>query len=226
MTEHTATPRKDLLRGVSKQYEKFTVINDDIHTVESFDLVESKGRTQAKFRIGGENITLTISPEHGVGHEKINSKTGKPFIKFENPEYIKSMSFKKGNMSVNVDYKEDIDPILSSLDFGTKVTVEMDNGFVFDGMVCDPNRAMRYQFFKIFEAMADKLGLTIGRCEVNGYVEKRALLRQGKPVTSWELKQLFDERGKGATIQCAFSKNNLKGKTSLYNIAIPENRKA
>lgn len=223
-TVATAQPEnKDLLKGLSKAMDRFTKKEAGIHTVELFDLRETSiGTVQAQFGIDGNDIRLNISPLQGVGH--MVGEGDKAFFKIESTHCVKSFSFKDADGEVTVP-KKDVKYVLRGLDFGTEVSVEMDNGYVFDGKVCDINRTDRFQFFKLIEAMGDKLGVTVGKVQIGDHIEKR-VLRQGVPVTSDELLSLFDERGKGATVQCAFSVNNLTGKVSLYDIGIPENRKA
>lgn len=217
---------KDLLAGLSKTFERFSKEEAGIRTIESFDLVETKiGTAQARLRIDGRSVRLNISPLQGVGHT-VKKHDGTSFFKIEPTTKIKAMSFMSGGHLATVDIKEDIIPILSTLDFGTDVAVEMDNGFIFDGKVCDINRTDRFQFFKLIEAMGDKLGLTVGKTEIDGRVIKKAILRQGKPISSGELMDIFAQRGIGATVQCAFSTNNLTGEVSMYDIGIPENRRA
>lgn len=217
---------KDLLAGLSKSFERFTKEEAGIRTIESFDLVETKiGTAQARLRIDGRLVKLNISPLQGVGH-KVQKYDGTSFFKIEPTTKIKAMSFMSGGHLATVDIKEDIIPILRTLDFGTDVAVEMDNGFIFDGKVCDINRTDRFQFFKLIEAMGDKLGVSVGKTEIDGKVVKKAILRQGVPISSGELMDLFAQRGIGATVQCAFSTNNLTGEVSMYDIGIPENRRA
>lgn len=221
-----STANKDLLAGLSKSFERFSKTESGIRTVEAFDLAETTiGTAQATFRIDGRTVKLNITPLQGVGHT-VMRKDGTSFFKIEPTNRIKSLSFKQSAGVATVDDKDFIKPILRDMEFGTEVTVEMDNGFVFNGKVCDINRTDRFQFFKLIEAMGDKLGLTVGRTEIGGKVVKKAILRQGHPVSSAELMDVFAQRGKGATVQCAFSVNNLTGVTSVFDIAVPENRKA
>ena len=215
---------KDLLAGLSKPLEKYSKKEASIYTVDSFDMnLTSIGTVQAQFGIGGRRVRLNISPLQGAGHMVGSGE--KAFFKIESTSCIKEFSYTGADgETINVS-KCDVKNTLRKLDFGTEISVRMDNGFTFDGKVCDINRTDRFQFFKLIEAMGDKLGVTVGKIDRGSYVEK-AILRQGKPVTSMELKDLFDQRGIGATVQCAFSVNNLTGKTSLYDIGIPENRRA
>ena len=213
---------KDLLAGLSKPLEKYTKKEAAIYTVEKFDMIPTSiGTVQAQFRIGGRNINLNISPLQGAGHTV--GSGDKAFFKIESTSCIKEFSYAGADGEVITVSKGDVKNVLRGLDFGTDISVKMDNGYAFEGKVCDINRTDRFQFFKLFEAMGNVLGVTVGKYDTGSYVEK-TILRQGKPVTSSELKKLFDERGRGATVQCAFSVNNLTGKTSLYDIAIPENQ--
>lgn len=214
---------KDLLAGLSRPLERYSKKEAAIYTVESFDMIETSiGTVQAQFRIGGRNVRLNISPLQGVGHTV--GSGDKAFFKIESTAAVNKISYEVDGKTVSVS-KGDVKQTLRELEFGTEISVEMDNGYVFKGKVCDINRTDRFQFFKLIEAMGDKLGVTVGRFDTGSYLEKR-VLRQGKPVSSQELKALFDQRGIGATVQCAFSVNNLTGKTSVYDIAVPENRKA
>ena len=209
---------KNLLAGLSKPLERFTKKEAGVHSVEFFDLMETSiGTVQAQFGIDGKDIRLNISPLQGVGHTV--GEGDKAFFKVESTHCIKNFSYEAEECTVTVP-KEDVKYVLRGLEFGTPVSVEMDNGYVFEGKVCDINRTDRFQFFKLIEAMGEKLGLTVGRVQVGDHVEK-AILRDGTPVTSNELLSIFDEKGHGALVKCAFSTNNLTGKVSLYDIGIP-----
>lgn len=209
---------KDLLAGLSKTFDRFTKTPVGVQTVDDFELKETAiGTTQAYFRLSGRNVRLNISPLQGVGH-MVAKKDGTSFFKIEPTERIKGLYYKSDDgYAVSVETAEDIKPILSSLEFGKDITVEMDNGFVFNGKVCDINRTDRFQFFKLIEQMADRLGVTVGKAIVDGQVVSKAVLKDGKPVSSGELMNLFANCG-GASVKCAFSVNNYTGKTSVFDI--------
>ena len=215
MAQHS---EKDLLAGLSRTFDRFTKTPVGVQTVDSFELRETSiGTTQAYFRISGKHVRLNISPLQGVGH-KVQKKDGTSFFKIEPTERIKGLYFKsEDGYAVAVESQEDIKPVLSTLEFGKDITVEMDNGFVFAGKVCDINRTDRFQFFKLIEQMSEKLGVTVGKAMVNGEVVGKAILRDGRPVSSGELMGLFSQCG-GATVQCAFSVNNYTGRTSVFGI--------
>lgn len=210
---------KDLLAGLSKTFEKFTKTPVGVQTVDDFELKETSiGTTQAYFRLSGRNVRLNISPLQGVGHT-VQKKDGGSFFKIEPTDRIKGLYIRPENGEViSVEIKEDIKPVLSGLPFGQDVTVEMDNGFVFNGKVCDINRTDRFQFFKLIEQMAETLGVTVGKVQDGGEVISKAILRDGRAVSSSELMNLFAQNGAGATVLCAFSVNNYTGKTSVFNI--------
>lgn len=215
------TVNKNLFEGLSKVKDKFEKTDSEIVTLKRCEVKETaKGGAMVCIEIAGKNIDpLFITPMKGVGHMVGGEKK---FWKIEAIKQVDCFSFKRDGHEITVP-KEDVIGVLDCLPFGETVNVKMKNGYVFEGKVCDINRTRRFQFFKIVEAIGDKLGLTIGNAEVEGGVTK-TILRQGRPVSSEEFNQLFRERGVGATIQCRFSKNNLTGKTSLYDIQIPENR--
>ncbi len=209
---------KDLLAGLSKTLDRFTKTPVGVQTVDDFELKETAiGTTQAYFRLSGRNVRLNISPLQGVGH-KVAKKDGTSFFKIEPTDRIKGLYYKSDDgYAVSVETAEDIKPVLSSLDFGKEVTVEMDNGFVFNGKVCDINRTDRFQFYKLIEEMAERLGVTVGKAVENGEVVTKDILRDGRHVSSGELMNLFANCG-GASVKCAFSVNNYTGKTSIFNI--------
>ena len=209
---------KDLLAGLSKTFDRFTKTPVGVQTVDDFELKETTiGTTQACFRLSGRNVRLNISPLQGVGH-KVQKHDGTSFFKIEPTDRIKGLYYKSDDgYAVSVETAEDIKPVLSSLDFGKEITVEMDNGFVFNGKVCDINRTDRFQFFKLIEEMADRLGVTVGKAIVDGHVVGKAVLKDGRPVSSGELMNLFANCG-GASVKCAFSVNNYTGKTSVFDI--------
>lgn len=215
------TVNKNLFEGLSKVKDKFEKSDSEIVTLKRCEVKETaKGGAMVCIEIAGKNIDpLFITPMKGIGHTVGGEKK---FWKIEAIKQVDCFSFMRNGQEITVP-EEDVIGILDSLPFGEDVNVRMKNGFVFEGKVCDINRTRRFQFFKIVEAIGDKLGLTIGNAEVEGGVAK-TILRQGRPVSSEEFNQLFRERGVGATIQCRFSKNNLTGKSSLYDIQIPENR--
>ena len=208
---------KDLLAGLSRTLDGFTKIPAGVQTVDDFELKETAiGTTQAYFRLSGRNVRLNISPLQGVGHT-VAKKDGSSFFKIEPTSEIKGLYFQSERGNVAVEIKEDIKPVLSGLPFGKDITVEMENGFIFNGKVCDINKTDRFQFFKLIEQMSDKLGVTVGKTKVDGKVINKAVLRNGKPVSSAELMDLFANCG-GATVECAFSVNNYTGKTSIFDI--------
>lgn len=208
---------KDLLAGLSRTFDRFTKTPVKVCEVDDLELKETSiGTTQAYFRIDGKNVRLNISPLQGVGH-KVARKDGTSFFKIEPTDRIKGLYYKSNDgYSVAVETPEDIKPVLSALDFGKEITVEMDNGFIFNGKVCDINRTDRFQFFKLIEQMGEKLGVTVGKTLVGGGVSK-AILKDGRPVSSGELMNLFAQAG-GAQVACAFSVNNYTGKVSVFDI--------
>lgn len=212
---------KNLFEGLSRIKDRYEKSDSEIVTLKRCEVKEtSRGGAMVCIEIAGKNIDpLFITPMKGVGHMVGGEKK---FWKIEAIKQVESFTFRKDGYEITVP-EEDVIGVLDSLPFGEEVDVRMKNGYVFKGKVCDINRTRRFQFFKIVEAIGDKLGLTIGNAVVEGGVAK-TILRQGRPVSSEEFNQLFRERGIGATIQCRFSKNNLTGKSSLYDIQIPENR--
>ena len=220
ITVAAAQPMNDIII-LTKVKDKFEKTDSEIVTLKRCEIkTTTKGTVMVCLGIEGKNIDpLFITPMKGVRHLVDNGE--KKFWKNEATNKIAGIKAIDGK-AVFVP-KNDVINILNGLDYGTKVCVQMDNGFVLDGKVCDLNRTRRFQFSKIVEAIGDKLGLTIGKADLGSGVAD-VILRQGKPITYEEFNQLFRERGVGATIQCRFSKNNLTGKTSLYDIQIPENR--
>jgi hypothetical protein len=212
---------KNLFEGLSKIKDRYEKSDSEIVTLKRCEVKETaRGGAMVCIEIAGKNIDpLFITPMKGVGHMVGGEKK---FWKIEAIKQVESFTFRKDGYEITVP-EEDVIGVLDSLPFGEEIDVKMKNGYVFEGKVCDINRTRRFQFFKIVEAIGDKLGLTVGNTVVEGGVAK-AILRQGRPVSSEEFNQLFRERGIGATIQCRFSKNNLTGKSSLYDIQIPENR--
>lgn len=220
--EATQPVTKNLFAGMTPVKEKFKKSESEIVTLKRCEVVETKkGTAMVCLEIAGKTIDpLFITPMKGVGH---TVGSDRKFWKIEATNHIKRFSCDVDGKTIDVQ-KEDVIPMLDNLDFGKSVSVEMENGYIFEGKVCDINRTRRFQFFKIVEAIGDKLGLTVGLVEGEGGVHK-AILRQGKEISSAEFNKLFQERGVGATIQCKFSKNNITGKSSLYDIQVPENRK-
>ena len=221
VTVACAQPMNDIIT-LTRMKDKFEKSDSEIVTLKRCEVkTTAKGTVMVCLGIEGKNIDpLFISPLKGVGHLVGNDE--KKFWKNEATNKIAGIKAIDG-VSVSVT-KDEVINVINGLDFGTDVSVQMDNGFVLDGKICDLNRTRRFQFSKIVEAVGDKLGLTMGNIETEDGVT-RAILRQGKPITYEEFNKLFEERGVGATIQCRFSKNNLTGKTSLFDIQIPENQR-
>ena len=220
ITVAVAQPMNDIIT-LTKVKDKFEKSDSEIVTLKRCEIkTTAKGTVMVCLGIEGKTLDpLFISPMKGVGH-----LVGKDKKFWKNEATNKIAGIKAINGQAVSVPKSEVINVLNGLDYGTDICVQMDNGFVLDGKVCDLNRTRRYQFSKIVEAVGDKLGLTVGNTETEGGVT-RAILRQGKPITYEEFNKLFEERGVGATIQCRFSKNNLTGKTSLFDIQIPENQR-
>lgn len=210
---------KDLLKGLSKAMDRFTKKEAGVHSVEFFDMIETSiGTVQAQFVIGGKNVRLNISPLQGVGHTVGEGE--KAFFKVESTSQVKSFSFEGDGYTITVP-KDEVKMTLRDMEFGTPVSVVMENGYTFDGKVCDINRTDRFQFYKLFESMGDQMGIKVQKAIINGQVQK-AILMNGTALTSDELIEIFEGLGEAPKVKCAFSTNNLTGKVSLYDIGAPE----